>query len=242
MHSIKVRSFILGSVKSGFIQSTDKTHLSAGMECDGGCINVDFSASARKALPFAHAMQMSVTRVQSKMEASILAMKTKYAEDSQNKDVDWNMIPLLSNETGVDFINGEDLWEPFGQGKLVRYCCDRCYLYGGCWNKIPVENVCSIKTCTSMCFPLIPLLFCCCLRPFKIKTDFLVTDMSIIRYARKFNRGLCGLLFGNMPFITNDSFMISWQPINTFQGEICRDKREYVCVLLKLRPHVTNIF
>ena len=62
--SIQVRSYILGSVKSGFIQSLSNTNLSAGMECDGGSIFIDFSGSHRKALPFAHAMQVDNTLYQ----------------------------------------------------------------------------------------------------------------------------------------------------------------------------------
>ena len=216
--SIQVRSYILGSVKSGFIQSTSKKNLSAGMDCDGGSIHIEFLGTGRKALPFAHAMQMSVTRVQSKMDASILDLKTNYA--SQNEDVDWVMIPFLSDETTVDYITGDILWDPYGQGKRINRCCDSCFRHCGCEKRVPVKNVCSKKACTKACFPLIPLLFTCCLRPFQVKTDLLMTDMSIIRYARKFNRGLCGFLCDGMPFVADDYFMISWQPINTFQGEI----------------------
>jgi len=99
-------------------------------------------------------------------------------------------------------------------GKRVRAYCNAFFAAYGCWDRLPVENVCSKETCGTMYFPLCPLLWCCCLRPFQIKTDFLVTDMSILRYTRKFNRGLCCQGFCT----TDDSFMMSWQSIRSFQG------------------------
>ncbi len=107
-----------------------------------------------------------------------------------------------------------------------------------CWSK-NVTNMWSKESCneeccctgqsnTPICFPCLPYILSCALRPFQYETSIIITDMSVIRYAKSGNYGLCGCL-RFIPFCgvkqtgtdccaTNDTIMISWQALDEFAG------------------------
>ena len=235
--SIQVRSYILENVYSGFINSTSKTHLEAGIECDGGAIFINFGGNGRSALPFAHALQMSVKRRESMIQGSVSHMSANLADNRTVKDIKPELIPYLSGETLVNIIQGStDVnFEACGSGiwaNLCNYMRKQCGC-GICWTK-QVDQMWSKEACNEECccqgqgftpffFPCLPYTLSCGLRPFQFESTVLITNMSIIRVATVGNYGLCGCLrllglIQHGPCMRKDSIIISWESIQSFSG------------------------
>lgn len=190
-------------------------------------------------MAFAQAMQMSTVR----HEARIEFPGDKKAMGSE-KSTDWALLPLMGGtETVLDWLKGEQVWEDFGRTtkdgpvNWLRSMCSLCCCGQLCVCK-PVDNLCSRASldqttfpccgwdgqATPLCFfPCLPYMLTCAMRPFQTRKDIIITDMTIMRFARTQNFGFCGCLrfCGLMKtgYCTrNDSFLISWEPIDAFSG------------------------
>ena len=176
---------------------------------------------------------MSTERLKSKVDLDHLKKPI-----TGNKNIDFKLLPLLgTSETVVDWMSGETVWEPFGAIKKNHPCnlmrsCVTSYTGGALIECLPVDNLCSRegldanKYCGKTmpcCFPLVPYLLTCALRPFQTRKDVIITDMSVLRFARTQNFGFCGCLrffgvFSTGPCTSNDCFIISWETIESFSG------------------------
>ena len=99
---VGLRSFFPGEIKGGYLNSHNRKHLHAGLECDAGHLYLDFPVSGRKALPFAKSLMMTVSRAdaQTKIEYKDIC-------DSPVLDkTDMQGLPLLKNEIPIDVIQG----------------------------------------------------------------------------------------------------------------------------------------
>jgi len=233
--SIQVRSYILENVYSGFIRSESKQSLEAGIECEGGAIFINFSGSGRSSLPFAHALQMSVRRKQGKLSTSFEHIQANI--DDAISNVKHELVPYFSDEVKINFIKGIGTrnWEPFGAGIFAKmFNKFRGWIGCGlCWTS-QVQHSCSTEACNDECccagqsftpffFPCLPYIFTCAYFPLQYETTTIITNMSIFRVNTKGNYGLCGCLrylnlFSLGPFARTDSFIISWEAINSFSG------------------------
>lgn len=244
--SVQCRSYVLGKVSSGYIRSLSKSHLEAGIETPAGAICVHFNThtgdgggdggTGRRGMAFALAMQMSVERLKSKVNLDHML-----SSKATDKSTDLSLLPLMGGcEKIVDRLQGEKVWEPFfaASGKSLYNQC-RAFTTatvgcgGGMLECKEVDNCCSResldqnKFCgnTLPCglFPCLPYVLTCALRPFQTRKDVIITDMSIIRFARTQNFGFCGCLrfCGLMKtgFCTSqDNFLISWESLDSFSG------------------------
>jgi len=235
--SIQVRSYILDSINSGFINSQSRNHFECGVECDAGAIFINFSGNGRNALPFAHALQMSTRRIKSKINDDFSKIKISDKELAGYKNYfDLDLIPMIKDEITINVLNGNKIWEACGSG-IWASCCNNLRYYISCcgiccwsktvkhmWSKESCNNECCCKGQgnTPVCFPCLPYILSCALRPFQYETSIIITDMSIIRYAKSGNNGLCGCLrFVGLKCglcTTNDVITISWQALNEFSG------------------------
>jgi len=249
--SIQVRSYILENVYSGFISSQSKKTLEAGIECEGGAIFINFSGNGRSALPFAHALQMSVKRKQGKLSASFEHIQTELDNDNVLRNVKQDLIPYFSDEIKINIIKGNSSrnFEPLGAGIFAKICNKlRSWIGCGlCWTS-QVQYCCSREACNDECccegqgftpffFPCLCYAVTCAYFPFQFETTTIITNMSVIRVATKGNYGLCGCLrflgickYG--PLAHTDSIIISWEAIEMFSGfkvQILGAGRENVC-------------
>jgi len=214
--SIKSRSFyphkVLGGYISGGMQS-----LTVGLNTVPGTLKFHFP-SGLDALPFAKALQMSTIRKDATLaleEGSI-----KKGVSSKLDSFDKNLLPLLEGEKLVSSIEGEETWLPYCKSKsCLRFvnwwrsrCCGPCEL---CCDCSPVSNACSKEACYC-CFPILPYLTSCFLRPFRANDDILLTKTSILRYTRSGNSGICG--YADY-CLTKDNFLVSWIPITELVGQ-----------------------
>lgn len=203
---IQVRSLFPGNIKSGYFASYGKHHLEAGLETDGGEIFFDFysgvESSGRDATEFVKALQMSTERADSNVQIE----RTTTSKNEINQK-EMSVLPLLPSETFLGYVKGPNAFLPF--------CSDRCSLF--CANSCvypPVKNACSRDT-LGCCFPWMPYLCSCGLRPFLSTNDIMVTNNSIISYTRIGNKGFCC-----QPGCceTKESFVVAWSPISRLRG------------------------
>lgn len=217
--SVQVRSYVLEKVISGYIRSTDPNSLEAGIETPSGLISIFFLGTGRKAMAFAQAMQMSVARRQSKVD--LLKYKQPAEYFTKDKSTDLALLPLLGEEeTLIDWMRGEKIWERFGQTQpdgltnylrqSLSYWGGRCLGCDGLICDCPDVGHCCSPECldkntlcmmkgnelmsTCCLWPCLPYVLTCALRPFQTREDIIVTDMTMMRFVRTQNWGFCGCL------------------------------------------------
>ena len=97
-------------------------------------------------------------------------------------------------------------------------CCRQCLL-----SQPPVLNICSKESC-GCCFPWLPYVVTCCLRPFIQEEFMVVTDTAVFSYSSKRNYGLCGFRPTNEiqccigPFAKIGDFHVAWAPLGDLRG------------------------
>ena len=123
------------------------------------------------------------------------------------------MLPLFSGEKIISSVDGDRAWLPFCSEKYTLGCVNWCRVTQ-CWCR-PVSNVCSREAC-GCCFPWLPFVFTCALRPFQNNDDLIVTPSTLLRYTRAGNFGLC---YYNDYCMTRDSFLVTWVPIEDLIGQ-----------------------
>ena len=207
--SLQVRSYFLGKVLGGYIFSNSKKHLQAGIETPGGTIGVNFIGTYRRALPFAMALQNGISR--NAIQCDLDMFKRDFSKEST---LDMGLLPLTSGEVVIDWLRGSKLWESFGSNPAILGAWNTCltYIYG---NIQSVGHVCSKESCGKLCFPALPYVCSCGLRPFQSFDDIIITNKSIMKYSKTQNFGLCA---SKMCCVKNDRFLLSWVPINVFAG------------------------
>ena len=174
--SVQVRSYILEEISSGFISSSNPMHLSTGVETPNGFIFIEFPGTSRAAYPFAMMLQMSIKR--SQMNVNMDKLKKNIQSD---KTLAWDLLPLMENETPIDWIRGDRSWEPFCNNPLCLAPFNAVRSIG----TLPtVDNLCSKEACSGYLFPWLPFCFSGFLRPFQIRCDLVITNLSIIRFQR----------------------------------------------------------
>lgn len=239
---ITIRCYIPGDIHSGYINSESYTDLESAIVTDGGMLKIDFprlpgADTRKKFLPFAKAFQQSVHRLKSfsTISADVENQKVAVAaaKDIQDFNVgsnikipldktDMELIPFVEGEKVIDFIRGVAKFQPFCnmiywmQGKQAadastpQFCCEK----------------------GKNCFPIIPYILTCALRPFRKLDDIIFTNNSIIQYVRTKNEGCCGFcgpICKVEPFFwpcdgssmicqTNASFFIAWAPVTSLMG------------------------
>lgn len=119
-------------------------------------------------------------------------------------DDDFKILPLLPGEVVICSVDGERSWLPF--------CAEKYTLRWVNWFRAthfcsrPAANVCSKEVC-GCCFPWLPYVFTCALRPFQNHDDLIVTGTSLLRYTRARN------------WRVKDKFLVSWVPLVDIIGQ-----------------------
>lgn len=113
--------------------------------------------------------------------------------DTSLTDNEKKYIPMLSNETIIMRHRGGGRKHDFYQPNF-QACC---------------YNLCNRST---PCFPVLPYIFTCALRPFLAVSDYIVTDYTLYNIRAKFS--LSSLI---CPW-NEDDYQITWAPINHLKG------------------------
>lgn len=102
---------------------------------------------------------------------------------------DRNLMPLLGDEILRGEVTSRGLnWQPFCSNKYCLECCNVLRLFSG---QEPITHLCSHEG-LGICWPYLPYLCSCALRPFVKKQRMIITDTAIIGYSASRNWGLCG--------------------------------------------------
>jgi hypothetical protein len=198
--SVVIRSMLPGAIKAGYIHgySTltimevvyslccsclmmalhESQRVRASVMCDAGSFTADFKQS-NGGLAFAKALQMATSRSETRVN-----MTASRAQDADTcvTELDKTFIPLISTETVFARHAGYNKYQP---------CCDLGPLCAAlnnllCSFQYGVQS--TVYLCSKRalcCFPFCPMAFTCGLRPFMMKTDYIITDQSIYYVASK---------------------------------------------------------
>jgi hypothetical protein len=203
----QVTSYFPGQIKAGYFKGEGKDWLEVGLCTEGGELCFSLFNRHNRSINFAKALQSSTARVP--------AQQINYVPVSSEINVkdDMELLPLVPNEKVVDVIVGTTVFHP---------CCflNDCPICP-CPYAIPL---CSKDMC-SFCFPCLPEIFTCALRPFRTSSNIIITDSTIYNVIREGNSGLCGFQFSsgatpccNGPCKSKHNFIVSWVPITELKG------------------------
>jgi hypothetical protein len=198
--SVVIRSLLPGAIRAGYIEGYSTISLSeviwsycfrclvmalqeaqrvrASIMCDAGSFTADFSQSGG-GLEFAKAMQMATTRSKAKVDMTV--SRAQDADTCISKQ-DKTFIPLTATEIVFARHAGYNKYQP---------CCDvsgvRAWLQGlVCRVRNGVQSAVYLCSSKAMClFPFCPMVFTCGLRPFMMKTDYIITDHTIYYISSK---------------------------------------------------------
>jgi hypothetical protein len=198
--SVVIRSLLPGAVRAGYIEGYSDISLGevlwsfcfrclvmalqeaqrvrASIMCDAGSFTADFKQSGG-GLVFAKALQMATTRSKAKVN-----MEVSRAQDADTcvSELDKTFIPLIATETVFARHAGYNKYQP---------CCDvsgvRAWLSSlMCSFRLRVQSAVYLCSRKALCFfPFCPMLFTCGLRPFMVKTDYIITDQTIYYVSSK---------------------------------------------------------
>lgn len=229
---LTIRCYIPGKVTGGYISSPAFNQLETAISTSAGLIKVSFPTlpglSTRTSyLPFANALQMSQNRYYVDAE-DVGAQKNKLDlsafEKAQSGEIDENdlqFIPLLSGERILDSVKSIPVYLPFCKLANGDFFCRE--------NKYPEAD----RLANLCCFPILPNILTCFLRPFVSNSEIIITKNTIFHYNRIKNNGLCGcmgpIMKGANPFWpcwgstlccqSNDNIFVAWKPVLGMQGQ-----------------------
>lgn len=201
--SVVMRSMLPGAIKAGYIYGYSALTMSevvwslccsclmmaleesqrvrASVMCDAGSFTADFKQS-NGGLAFAKALQMATSRSEAKV--SMVASRAQDA-DTCISEQDKTFVPLISTETVFARHAGNNKYQPcWDLGGVCAWLNNLlCSFQYGVQSTV---YLCSKKALC--CFPFCPMLFTCGLRPFMLKTDYIITDHTIYYVSSKLSK------------------------------------------------------
>ncbi len=115
--SVQTRSILPRKIWGGFVRSIGPKNLKASIWTDAGEVNFKFP-SGRIALPFANALQRTVTRRDSNTKFSL----NDVVERPQLDDEDKKLIAFVDGEVPISKFKGRYYWLPYGTNVfLLRF-------------------------------------------------------------------------------------------------------------------------
>jgi len=182
--SVRVTTFLPGNVSGGYMRVTRQKNLEVGINAAAGPIHISFLAKAQKALPFARSLHLT----QSRVDAKISNWEDAGAAFD---DVHLQILPVLPDERIRARIKNS------AEFSLADFqpCCNTCCLLQ-LWNFPrhiccgPVPYICS-KESICCCFPWLPYILTCALRPFIRSQEVIITDSAVIQFIPIRNYGFC---------------------------------------------------
>lgn len=177
--SITVSEVLLSLCCSSLMLSFNEAQrVIASIMSDAGSFSVDLK-QAGGGLAFAKALQGATSRATAKVD---MVVSRSVDADTCVSDLEKTFIPLISTEKVLTRHAGYNKYQP---------CCDmgpRCAMLNNLLCSFQYGMQSTVYLCSRKalcCFPFVPMAFTCGLRPFLMKTDYVITDCTIYYVASK---------------------------------------------------------
>lgn len=192
---ILVTCYYPGNISNGLLYSPSHKYLESSISTDAGTIKIVFpslggTGTRLMYLEFAKSLQMASRRKQNNAFTKDSTIRDKFIINSNDGALDYadtKILPLLEGEKTIDLIFGGKEWQGFCNccGLLPFNLCDKSKFAGDLSKPLQLLYF-------FCCFPGIPYLFSCALRPFRNMKDIILTNHTVFQYIRVKNYGICG--------------------------------------------------